>query len=343
MTMATIETSRPAAARQYAGLSLRVWRIAGVAALLVGACALPFALSSYHLFQATQVLVYAMVLLGLNILTGFNGQISLGHGAFYAIGAYTASILLDKTGVPYWATIPLAGAVCLFAGFLFGRPALRLEGHYLALATFALAVATPQILKYKHLEEWTGGVQGIVINKPDAPFGLPLDSDQWLYFFCLLWTVPLFVVGWNLLRGRTGRAMVAIRDHPMAAATMGIDTALYKSMTFGVSAMYTGIAGALGALVAQFVSPDSFGFPLSIQFLVGIVVGGIASISGAVFGAIFIEFVPNIADQISKAAPQAIYGIFLIASMYLMPMGVAGIIRRATARLARLTDGRPPH
>jgi branched-chain amino acid transport system permease protein len=341
--MATIETSRATAARQYAGLSLRVWRIVGITALLVAACALPFGLSSYHLFQATQVLVYAMVLFGLNILTGFNGQISLGHGAFYAIGAYTASILLDKTGVPYWATIPLAGAVCLFAGFLFGRPALRLEGNYLALATFALAVSTPQILKYKHLEEWTGGVQGIVITKPDAPFGLPIDSDQWLYFFCLLWTVPLFVVGWNLLRGRTGRAMVAIRDHPMAAATMGIDTALYKSVTFGVSAMFTGIAGALGALVAQFVSPDSFGFFLSIQFLVGIVVGGIASISGAVFGAIFIEFVPNIADQISKAAPQAIYGVFLIAFMYLMPMGVAGVIRRATARLGRMVGERPPH
>src|SRR5579864_3966815 len=146
--MTTVDTSR-AAARQYAGVSLHVWRWVGIAALLAIACTLPFGLSSYHLFQATQVLVYAIVLLGLNMLTGFNGQISLGHGAFYAIGAYTTAILLDKTGVPYWATIPLAGAICLVAGFLFGRPALRLEGHYLALATFALALATPQILKYK--------------------------------------------------------------------------------------------------------------------------------------------------------------------------------------------------
>src|SRR5712692_8883809 len=183
--MITVETSRPAAARHYAGLSLRTWRIAGIAALLAAACVLPFSLSSYHLFQATQVLVYAIVLLGLNMLTGFNGQISLGHGAFYAIGVYTAAILLDKTGMPYWATIPFAGLVCLVAGFLFGTPALRLEGPYLALATFALAVSTPQILKYKHLESWTGGVQGIIISKPDAPAGLPLDSDQWLYFFCL--------------------------------------------------------------------------------------------------------------------------------------------------------------
>ncbi len=342
MIMATVETSRPGAAAEHTGLRLRRWQLLGLAAILAIACVLPFSLSSYHVFQATQVLVYAIALLGLNILTGYNGQISLGHGAFYAIGAYTAAILLDKTGVPYWATIPAAGLICLVAGFLFGRPALRLEGLYLALATFALAVSTPQILKYKLLEPWTGGVQGVIISKPDAPFGLPLDSDQWLYFFCLAWTAALFVVGRNLLRGRTGRAMVAIRDHPMAAATMGIDTALYKSLTFGVSAMFTGIAGALGALLAQFVSPDSFDVFLSIRFLVGIVIGGIASISGAVFGAIFIEFVPNIADQISKAAPAAIYGIVLIACVYVMPMGVAGVVRFAAARFARLAGERRP-
>ena len=338
MIMATIETSRPAAATVYAGISLRRWKLVGLALILIIACLLPFVASSYRLFQLTQVLVYAIALLGLNILTGFNGQISLGHGAFYAVGAYTTAILLNTTGIPYSLTIPIAGAICLVVGFLFGLPALRLEGHYLALATFALAVATPQILKYKAWDEWTGGVQGIIINKPDPPFGLPLDGDQWLYFFCLLWTVPLFVVGWNLLRGRSGRAMVAIRDHPLAAASMGIDTALYKSLTFGVSAMYTGVAGALGALVAQFVSPDSFSLVLSIWFLVGIVVGGIASISGAFFGALFIEFVPNIADQISKAAPQAIYGILLIAVMYMMPMGVVGLLRLLGARLGRATS-----
>jgi branched-chain amino acid transport system permease protein len=336
MIMVTIETSRPAAGL-YAGLSLRAWQTLGVLLLVALACVLPFVLSSYHLFQATQVLVYAIVLLGLNILTGYNGQISLGHGAFYAIGAYTTAILLDKTGVPYWATIPLAGAICLGAGFLFGLPALRLEGLYLALATFALSVATPQILKYKAWEHYTGGVQGIVITKPDAPGGLPLDSDQWLYFFCLAWTLPLFVVGWNLLRGRTGRAMVAIRDHPLAAATMGINTAMYKSLTFGVSAMFTGVAGGLSALVAQFVSPDSFAFfPTSISFLVGIVVGGIGSISGAIFGAIIIEFIPNYADQISKAAPWAVYGIFLIVFMYVMPTGIAGLIRMLGLQLKRL-------
>lgn len=337
--MATLDTSRPAVpsadSTLYAGLSLRAWNAIGLAVVLAGACVLPFAISSYQLLLATQVIVYAIALLGLNILTGYNGQLSLGHGAFYAIGAYTTAILLDKTGIPYWATIPMAGVICLVVGFLFGLPALRLEGHYLALATFALAVATPQLLKFKDFDYLTGGVQGIVISAPDAPAGLPLRADQWLYFFCLMWTVALFLVGWNLLRGRTGRALLAIRDHPLAAATMGIDTALYKSLTFGVSAMYTGIAGALGALLAQFVSPDSFDVFLSVKFLVGIITGGLASMAGVFFGAVFIEFVPNIADQLSKAAPQALYGGVLLACIYLMPSGVAGLIRLLGLRLKR--------
>ena len=153
--------------RRSRGLS-HAARCCAIAVLLAIACALPFFVSNYRTFQFSMVLIYAIALLGLNILTGFNGQISLGHGAFYAIGAYVAAILMDKFGVPYWVCIPLAGAVCLLAGFLFGLPALRLEGIYLALATFALGVALPQLLKYKHLEEWTGGVTGIVLIKPDA-------------------------------------------------------------------------------------------------------------------------------------------------------------------------------
>jgi branched-chain amino acid transport system permease protein len=303
--------------------------------LLVAACVLPFVVSNYRTFQFTLALVYAIALLGLNMLTGYNGQISLGHGAFYAIGAYTAAILMDQYGVPYWATIPVAAVVCLTAGFLFGLPALRLEGLYLALATFALAVSMPAILKYHHLEQWTGGVQGIVIIKPDPPFELPLNPDQWLYFFTLGIAVLMFVLAWNILRGRMGHAMVAIRDQHIAAEAMGIHTAMVKSMTFGISAMYTGIAGALGAIAIQFVAPDSFNFFVSIMFLVGVVIGGLASISGAIYGALFIQFVPNIADSISKAAPWAIFGIFLLGFVYLMPMGIAGAVRMAVARLTR--------
>jgi branched-chain amino acid transport system permease protein len=281
------------------------------------------------------VVVYTIALLGLNLLTGFNGQISLGHGAFYAIGAYTTAILLERTGIPYWATIPIAGLVSLVVGFLFGLPALRLEGHYLALSTFALAVATPQLLKFRDLESWTGGVQGTFVPSFKAPWGLPLRWDQWLYLLALGIAAVMFLLAWNLLRGGTGRAIVAIRDHPVAASSMGINLALYKSLTFGVSAMYTGIAGALGALVAQFVSPDSFSIFLSLSLLVGGVIGGITSLPGAILGAIFIEFVPNLADQISKAVTWAVYGSFMIAFMYLMPTGIAGAVSAAWRRIYR--------
>lgn len=307
-------------------------RLVGLLLLAVVACALPFLVSNYRVFQFTLALVYAIALLGLNMLTGYNGQISLGHGAFYAIGAYVAAILMDQFGVPYWLTLPAAGAVCLLAGFLFGLPALRLEGLYLALATFALGVAMPQILKYKHLEHWTGGAQGIVIVKPEAPEWTGLTQDQWLYFVVLGVLVVMFVLAWNLLRGRIGRAMVAIRDQPIAAQAMGVDTAMVKSLTFGVSAMYTGVAGALGAIVVQFVAPDSFSIFLSITLVVGVVIGGLASIQGAIYGALFIQFIPNVADQISKAAPWAIYGVFLIVFMYVMPTGVAGLVRILAGR-----------
>ena len=290
---------------------------------------MPCLVKNYRVFQFNLVLVYAVAILGLNVLTGFNGQISLGHGAFYAFGAYTAAILMDKVGVPYWATLPVAFVLCFGFGFLVGFPALRLAGHYLALATFALALAVPQLLKYKQIEGITGGVQGIVLSKPEPPFSFrfldqPFSADRWLYFFTLAVSALMFLLVWNLLRGRVGRALIAVRDHPIAATAMGINLPVFKSMTFGVSAGVTGLAGALGAIVVAFVSPDSFTVNLSIFLLVGVVVGGLASIPGAIFGGIFIQFVPNIADEVSKSAPAAIYGLVLIAFMYLLPMGVMG-------------------
>jgi branched-chain amino acid transport system permease protein len=314
-------------------VAARSAKAVGLLLLLAAACALPFLVSGFRLYQFSQVFIYAMALLGLNILTGYNGQISLGHGAFYALGAFTTAILIDKAGVHYAWTIPAAGLLCLVVGFLFGIPALRLEGLYLALATFSLALAVPQILKY--FEHWTGGSQGIVLSKPRAPWGLPLTRDQWLYYFTLAVLIVLFVLGRNLLHGRVGRALVAIRDNPIAAEAMGINSALYKSLAFGVSAAYTGVAGALSGVVVAFVAPDTFNVFLSITFLVGVVIGGLASISGAIFGALFIQFVPNWAQDISKAAPWAIYGIFLIVFMYVMPHGISGSLRLAWSRLVR--------
>ena len=307
------------------------WLFVAVAALLAFVC------TDYRLFQLTLLVAYALAILGLNIVTGFNGQISLGHGAFYAIGAYVTAILMDKYDVPYWATLPPSAMVCGVVGFLIGLPALRLAGLYLALTTFSLAVAIPQVLKHPLLEHWTGGVQGIVISKPTPPFGLPLSEDQWLYLFSLGVAVLVFVLARNLLRGRMGRAMIAIREQPLAAEAMGIDLALLKTGTFAISALVTGLAGSLGAIAIQFVAPDSFTVFLSIFLFVGLVVGGVASIAGAIPGAAFIVFIPNVADQISKSAPSAVYGVLLIALLYLMPTGVVGFARTAYARLSRKT------
>jgi len=296
-------------------------------------------ISDYMFLQLSLMIVYAIALLGLNLLTGYNGQISLGHGAFFAVGAYTAAILIDAENWPYWATFPVAALACFVVGYLFGLPALRLEGHYLALATFALAIAVPQILKYRHLETLTGGVEGINLVKPSAPFDLPLSSDQWMYLVALAVAVTMFWIAGNLLRSRTGRALTAIRDHSMAASTMGVNVAHYKTVTFGLSALYTGLAGALHAVIFEFVAPDSFRIDVSISLLVGMVVGGMASLPGAVIGGVFVQVIEKYADALTKQLsaavhlpidlePWTIYGLALIILMYTMPMGIAGGLSR---------------
>lgn len=306
-----------------------------VAAVVFAAVVPTVFCNGYHLFQLTMMVVYAIAILGLALLTGFNGQISLGHGAFFAIGAYTTAILMANWDVPYWATLVPAVVMCGVVGFLLGFPALRLAGHYLALTTFALSVVIPQLLKHNLVSDWTGGVQGLTLDKPDAPFGLPLSGDQWVYLFTLGVGVVAFVLAWNIVHGRIGRAMMAIRDHALAAEAMGVNVALLKTRTFAVSAMFTGLGGALSAIAVQYVAPDSFGIFLSIFLFVGLVVGGVASIGGTIVGALFVEFVPNLADSVSKAAPGAVYGALLIAVMFLMPEGAGGLATSLWRRLRR--------
>ncbi len=313
-----------------AGLRIGAWRRFAIAALIVLAVALPFGLSNYQVFEFTQVMIYAIAVLGLNILTGYNGQISLGHGGFFAAGAYTAAVLMHRYGVPYWATLPPAALVGFALGLLFGLPALRFEGPYLALVTLAMAVATPQTLKYF---SWTGGNQGLNLAKPSPPPGLGIDRDRWLYLFVLVILLVAIRIAANLLNGRTGRAWMAIRDHPIAAAAMGVDTARYKTLAFGTSTLFTAVAGALSAIVVGFVAPESFSLFLSLSFLVGSAVGGIATIGGAIVGGFFIEFVPNLANDISDAAPWAIYGLAMLLFMYAMPRGVVGSLDPLAARL----------
>ena len=330
--------------------------------------AIPFFSKSFFVFQMTQMLVYAVAVLGLNLLTGINGQFSLGHSAFYAIGAYTCAILVEHAGVNYMLTIPIAGMTAFVFGFLFGFPALRLEGLYLALATFALAVATPQILKLNAIEEWTGGVQGIIMFSesatfgPEVPFGLAMEEQTWVFYFTLFVFCVIYLLCMGLVKSRTGRAMMAIRDNPIAARSMGISLPNYKATAFGISALVTGIAGALNAIVIKFVAPDSFTFIIAILILVGMVIGGVGWMQGCLIGGLAMLYFPNIAEVIddlvigaaslvgaADALPPAsemqqqfirlsgvIYGIILILIIYLAPSGAGGLLRAIVGRIKRL-------
>ena len=295
-----------------AGTSLIVLGLLIVAPLLV---------KNFIIFQMTMLLIYGLAVLALNILTGGSGQFSLGQSAFYAVGAYTSAILMETYNVNYVLTLPISGLLCFAVGFLFGQPALRLSGVYLALATFALATAMPQLLKLNFLEPWTGGVQGLVVTKPDAPFGLPMSQDMWLYYFTLAITIAIYVGSVNLLRSRSGRALMAIRDNEIAASAMGINVALYKTLAFGVSAGITGIAGSLGAIAVQFVAPDSYTITLAISLFLGMVVGGVGWLPGSIVGSAFIIFVPNVAESVSKGLSGAVFGVLLFLVIFVVPHG----------------------
>ena len=303
---------------------------------------LPVFISAFRAQQLAYVAIYLCALLGLNVLTGYAGQISLGHGAFMAVGGYTTAILMADHGVKDIATIPLAALVAGAAGFLFGVPALRLSGLYLALATFAVAVATPAVIK--KFEGFTGGGSGINLFgipeltagiEPVTVLGRALVFNDWLYYLC--WTVALilYVGGWLLLRGRTGRAFRAVRDSETAAQSSGVSLRRTKTLGFAVSAAYAGTAGSLFAIATTFVNPDTFPISLSIFLLVGVVVGGLGSLTGLVAGAVFIQFLPLWAQEVSKSpgAPGVVYGVILIATMALLPGGVAGLLTRVSAWL----------
>jgi len=342
---------------------------------------LPSFISEFRAQQFAYVGIYMIALLGLNLLTGITGQISLGHGAFMLIGGYTTAILISNQDPPLellghqfqgdvqdlW-TIPLAGLVAGTVGFLFGFPALRLTGLYLALATFAVAVAAPGIVK--KYEGFTGGVTGI--NMFESPrltgvartdpitfestgegvsfLGITIGSfNDWLYFLSWTLALVLFALAWLLLRGRFGRSLRAVRDSELAAASSGINLATYKTLAFGISAFYAGVAGSLLAIATTFVNPDTFPIALSIFLLVGVVVGGLGSLWPLVFGAIFIhfmqiewaqrveavipDFLPLLGDIDTDAAgaPAVAFGVILILIMLIAPGGAAGLLRRLRA------------
>jgi branched-chain amino acid transport system permease protein len=338
----------------------RYWLVLVMALLLFG---LPSFVTSFQSSQWTLVLIFTIAIMGLNVLVGYSGQISLGHGAFMALGAYTTAILISHYHVDYLVTIPIAGLLTGAIGFLLGIPALRLSALYLALATFALAVVTPSLIKRP--EKLTGGVQGILLLSPEPPQlakdafavatnGTAMTSEQWLYYVTLAVGAVLFWLAWNLIRHRPGRAMRAVRDGEVAAAASGINVAGYKTLAFGMSAFYAGVAGSLYGLTTGFVSPDTFPVALSFQLLVGTVVGGLASTLGPLLGGMFVYWLPIISSQtiagqdwipsaissvFVKAGPAVTYGVLLILIMIFAPTGVVGLITSAYAALRNRLRG----
>jgi branched-chain amino acid transport system permease protein len=321
------------------GRGHRLLRAAALAAAGLVAVGLPFDSSPVVNGELTLVLVYAVAALGLNLLVGSCGQISLGHGAFFAVGAYTAAVLTARAHVPWLLTVPAAALVAFALGFVFGVPALRLRGLYLALVTLALSVAVPPLVK--RFEGLTGGVQGMPVPQPAVPAWLPLDPDQFLYLLVLAVAAVACLLAVNLTRGGLGRTLAAIRDDERAATTMGVDLAGVKARVFACGAAYAGAAGALFAFAIGFVAPESFTPLLSFSFLAAIVIGGLGTVGGALLGALFIEFVPQYAGGVDQALTGAVYGATLIAVMYLLPGGATGLLRRLRRRLVEVVEAPP--
>jgi branched-chain amino acid transport system permease protein len=287
--------------------------------------------------------MYFIALLGLGILTGYSGQISLGHGAFMAIGGYTTAILSVDHGLrPVW-TIPLAGLVAGGSGLLVGIPALRLTGIYLAIVTFGIAISVPQLLK--KFEGLTGGTTGKYGEglTSQAPFGINTSSNHWLYYLTAGIALVLLAAAWAIVRGKPGRALQAIRDSEVAAASSGISLPAYKTLAFGVSAFYAGVAGSLYAIASTYVNPDTFQVTLSIYLVVGLAVGGLGSLAGLIGGAALVYFLQFHADTVARWAdklpaldvdptkpgiPSIVFGAVLILLMLLLPTGAGGLLRR---------------
>jgi branched-chain amino acid transport system permease protein len=316
---------------------------------------LPLVLDDFQASQYAYVAIYFIAICGLNILTGYTGQISLGNGAFMAVGGYTTAILAAKEGVPYLWTIPLAGVVAGVAGLLLAVPALRLSGLYLALATFGIALATPVLIK--KFPDLTGGSTGLSFDLVSAPSWLGISTNDWFYYLSWALALASLAAAWLLLRGRTGRAFRAVRDSEVAAVSFGVHLPTYKMLAFSVSAFYAGIAGALFAIVnLSYVSPETFALRLSVYLVVGTVAAGLGSLWGIVFGALLIEWltVPSfevatvsrtdlvaVVNTVARTSidPQAlgisdfVFGAVLVGVMLLLPTGAGGLLRRGVTAL----------
>jgi branched-chain amino acid transport system permease protein len=293
-----------------------------VAALL---SVLPFVLSDYHLYLAAEVGVFFIAVLGLNILTGYTGQISIGHGAFMMIGGYTTAVLSRDHGTNLVVTLLIAFAICFAVGLLVGLPALRLSGVYLALVTFALAVSLPSLpLKY---DKFLGGSGGVQVRLSQVP------SNLWVYAVSWASSAVLFALAWQILRGRIGRAFRAVRDSEIAAVASGVELPVYKTLAFGISAAYAGVAGSLFVLATNgFAQPTEFDVFLSLQILVGAAVAGLGSLRGILVGAAFVGLLPQVSTSVpvigAEHGRDVVFGAAVILVVLLLPDGFAGLLAR---------------
>ena len=311
---------------------------------------LPQGLSEYWTGAITKWMPFAIGALGLNLLTGYNGQISVGHGALYGVGAYTGALVINNWGWPFPLAVLAAGVVCFGVGVIVGLPALRIKGLYLALVTLSVATLFPQLL-----EQWssfTGGSSGLSVTSDqlyrgrirprpfrfEAPEWSGLANDQWTYYLFLAITVVCFVLVRNIVASRPGRAMVAIRDNEVAAEVSGVNVAAVKVFVFGISSALAGVGGALLAVYDARVSSGSFTLAVSLYFLVAVVIGGPASIVGPVLGTIaykvFDELIkPELGESWQPASPLVL-GVLLVVLMLVAPGGMVGLSRQLGARLS---------
>jgi branched-chain amino acid transport system permease protein len=303
-------------------------QIPALASLLVAAaalCVLPFILSDYHIYLAAQVGIFFIAVLGLNILTGYTGQISIGHGAFMMIGGYTTAVMSRDHGTNIVVTMLMAFTICFVVGLLVGLPALRLSGVYLALVTFALAVSLPYIAN--QYSGFLGGIGGVQVRPSQVP------SNLWVYTAAWACSAFLFVVSWLILRGRTGRAFRAVRDSEIAAVASGVELPVYKTLAFGISAAYAGVAGSLFVLALNgFANPSEFDVFLSLQILVGAAVAGLGSLWGILLGAAFVGLLPQVSTSVpvigAEHGRDVVFGAAVILIMLLLPDGFAGLLAR---------------
>jgi branched-chain amino acid transport system permease protein len=300
------------------------WKILGWTAALILLLSLPLFLGKYSIFLLSMLAIYALVSLGLNLLMGYTGQIAAGHAGFLAIGAYVTAILTANfEWVPCPVTLLLAGTISGVIGFLLGIPILRLKGFYIAMATLAFGVVVSEIIL-----QWssvTGGDDGFSV--PTARIGgLVFDSDFKLFYLIIPVTILMTILAKNLVNGYIGRAFIALRESEIAAQTIGIDLAKYKTIAFAVSAFYTGVAGGLFAYLITYLSPDAFTIELSIDFIAMIVIGGMGSILGSIIGAVILTGMQQVLAKMLELQ-ILIFGLSLIIFMIFMPRGIVGMLR----------------